>query len=267
MWGRSAMLALVSACGRIGFDQTTGDDTGAQDATATACALGPEWTPQWNSLISYLPFDGAGALAAGAVVPAAIGPAGITANLDGAGMTYAPGKVGQAIRFDGTDDVVALDLPSIDTTAGNSVTVAFWFNWTGMYYPPQGWTVLVNFPQINLLFDDGGTPPETIGFNTNHGDQWGSSNAGFANRWVHAVAVFFNGPSDQSILYIDGQRPLAMQTEATAFSASVEAMINIGAYPGYPNFYPGLMDDIAIWNRALTAEEVQTLYTHQTACN
>jgi hypothetical protein len=262
-----AILCLATACGRVDFDARASDAAAGGDATSVVCGLDPSWTPQWGSLLAYLPFDGTGAVVNGSTVAAVVGSAGHATNTNGSGMAYEAGQIGQAIRFDGVDDVVALDVPAIDTTAGASVSVAFWFNWTGAYYQPGGWTMLVNFTQINLLLDDLGSPPNTIGFNTNNGDNWGVSNVGFANRWVHAVAIFFNGSSDQSQLFIDGALVPSTQTQGTANPATVSSAIKIAAYPSYPNYFPGAMDEIAIWNRALSPAEILALYDHQRSCN
>jgi hypothetical protein len=265
MLARFCMIVVAAACGRVGFDV---DANRTVDTTPTSvCAVDPTWTPEWSSVIAYLPFDGAGSIATANAVTARIGPTATASNLDGAGMAYVAGKVGQAIRFDGVDDFVALNLPTIDTTAGRGVSVGFWMNWNGTYYMPSGWTVLINFTNVNLLLDNQGTPPNTLGFNTNRGDNWGASNVGLENRWSHVVAVFHNGMSDQSQLFIDGEMISAMQTEGSAGPATVSAAIKIGAYPTYPNFFPGALDEITIWNRMLTAAEVSDLYDHQVACN
>jgi hypothetical protein len=44
-----------------------------------------------------------------------------------------------------------------------------------------------------------------FGFNTDNSDLRGVSAAGLANAWVHVVAIFVNGASNATQLYIDGE--------------------------------------------------------------
>lgn len=261
-----AMLVMLAGCGRVGFDA----EIDSAIHSVPACrALDASWTPQWSSLIEYEPFDGSGAIANGAHVPAKLGQDGIATNTM-PGMAYVPGKVAQGIQFDGIDDVVTIALPTIDETAGDAVSVALWLNWNGVLYTGTGgsWTKVMLFtqPEYSLTFVGKGSGA-VLGYNTGNGDLWGVPATGLANTWVHVVAVFFNGASDGAQLYLDGQPATMVQQLGSANSSHVGSSLLVAAYPSYPSFLAGTLDELAVWNARLTAADVQTLYDAQVHCS
>jgi hypothetical protein len=81
-----------------------------------------------------------------------------------------------------------------------------------------------------------------------------ASNVG---KWFHAVGVI-NGTTYQ--LYING----VLQSSATGSFGiqSNTGHVSIGAalVPSAARFFPGTMDDMRIYNRALSAQEIKQLY-------
>jgi len=268
---------LVAACGRLGFSQAAAGDGaggggggGGGGGDGSSCrGLDSTWTPEWSKLIEYAPFDGTGGIPNFATVPAAVGMNAFVGNADDAGMSYVPGKVGQAIEFDGVDDFVTLPLPNVDTTSGDAITIALWMRWNGVLYAGNtgNWTKVLYFPapEYTLAFTDYEVSP-SFGFNTGNGDLWGLDANGLANTWVHVVAEFANSTQTDSVLYLNGQpQSLAMLVGSPSTSA-VSNPVTVAAYPGYPSYYAGDLDEVAAWNTALTAEEVATLYGAQAGC-
>ncbi|HTR56257.1 MAG TPA: LamG domain-containing protein [Kofleriaceae bacterium] len=270
MWRGIVPLLASFACGRIGFEPVNGDGGRPGGDGSTACqALAATWTPRWSNIIEYEPFDGAGAIADGASLPAAIGEAGSASNLDQSGMRYVQGKVAQAISFDGNDDYLVLSVPAVDSSPGQATSVAFWMRWNGIYYPGNSgsWTCVIVFQATyDLAFVAYDVPTTSFGFNTGNGDLWGIGPGGLASGWVHVVAVFGNGPSDGSLLYIDGQAQTMAQTLGTPHLANATSTMIVAGYASYPSFYAGALDELAVWNVALGAEDVATLYAGQAAC-
>jgi hypothetical protein len=264
---RAALLFLgLAACGRFGFDTDT-DLSHPPDAPACG-ALDASWTPAWSSLIEYEPFDGSGAIANNATVKAVVGDDGIAYNT-APGMAYVAGRVGQAIYFDGVDDYISIALPNVNTADGTSVTIALWLNWNGKLYTGNsgGWTKIVLFPtpEYALLLVPTGTET-ALGFNTNSYDAWGVSAASLGDVWVHVVAVFYNGMSNQSQLYLNGEAQQMSQALGSSNVGHADTSLLVAALPSYPSYLGGEMDELAIWNTALTAEDVATLYATQAAC-
>jgi hypothetical protein len=79
--------------------------------------------------------------------------------------------------------------------------------------------------------------------------------------WKHITAVYINGGDMK--MYINGQLNQGENNESTALPNSNTALdLIFGRSANFPNYYflNGCLDDIAIWNRALTLAEVQQLY-------
>lgn len=83
----------------------------------------------------------------------------------------------------------------------------------------------------------------------------------YAGGWVHIVAVR-DGDLGQNILYINGTAQTSSITYTGNFSSSAD--INIGAFKNNNDplayYYNGVLDDIAIYSRALSASEVTAHY-------
>jgi hypothetical protein len=87
------------------------------------------------------------------------------------------------------------------------------------------------------------------------------------NIWYHVIWVYT--PSTGLKIYINGQ--LSYQNSA-AMASGINTSGNIpltfgnatGFYPNFP--FNGKIDDIGIWNRALTQQEINNLYNSQTVC-
>ena len=79
------------------------------------------------------------------------------------------------------------------------------------------------------------------------------------NKWHHVLGVF-NGTSGK--IFLDG---VLENTSNTQFNISINSPFFFG-YDNFPNqnrYFNGLLDDIAIWNRALSPEEITQLYEIQ----
>lgn len=77
------------------------------------------------------------------------------------------------------------------------------------------------------------------------------------NRWYHACGTF---DLQNARLYVGGK----LAATSSAFSGTVfstNVALRIGDSTGYPGRqWPGLFDDIRLWNRSLTQQEVSALY-------
>ncbi len=178
------------------------------------------------------------------------------------------GKIGQGFRFDGVNDYVGVtynnNLPIYSTTTPYSVT--FWV---------KGLTI----NQAECIFCEGNTSNAVSQFAIRTGVapsknirisiesdagvielNTGSTGNVFDNRWHHIVWMDNQGAGK---LYIDGS------LDATNFSytaatttlntTSIGALVQKFSLSG-SNFFPGSLDDVRIYNRALSAREVQMLY-------
>ena len=260
---RSWWILFALGCGRLAFDATESADSVALDCRD----LDASWTPAWSSLIAYYKLDGTGQIADASAVAATVGSDALALNANAAGMTFVPGKRNAAVQFDGVDDLVRVPVPAISTTPGTIVSVAFWMQWNGAFYPTGGgYTAVINAPGYGLLFVNVGSPAPAIGFNTGNSDNYGMASAGLENRWAHLVLSFVNGPSNTSKLHLDGQPRALAQTLGTGQTVTLGTPIDVGGYPSYPTFANIVVDELAIWNGPLSDAEVATLYGGQSGC-
>ena len=84
-------------------------------------------------------------------------------------------------------------------------------------------------------------------------------------RWHHVVFVvdLFGGR-----IYVDGVRLGIISWTGTAGAASTTQPVQIGRYPGAAGeaeYFPGLLDNVRIYNRALSGGEVSDLYMRESS--
>ncbi|MDD4062226.1 MAG: LamG domain-containing protein [Candidatus Pacebacteria bacterium] len=174
--------------------------------------------------------------------------------------TWANGKVGGALDFDGTDDYVncgsGTSLDSITTQVSISQWIKFntsqntrCFIFRRLDTSHSSYAIGVDDSTNNIikfytLTDTGNSNTLTSPLTYNDGN------------WHNVVGVW-NGTN--KFLYIDG-----MQVATIAFSGTMNnwgsANLYLGSLSGYAQFFNGSIDDIRIYNRALTAEEIRLIY-------
>jgi len=185
----------------------------------------------------------------GKACPATTGPTGAAA-----------GKFGNAGDFDGEDDyinlVTATTLGINDATS--PFTMAFWFktNAAGEKYFIDNYDGGAGDISIRL---DGGkieTFLQDTSGNNNGTPQYGS---GYNDDSWHHVVITWNG-AGKEIVYVDGSS--LGSTNSTTITGSFEtgAAFQFAARPSGPAYLDGEMDEVRIYNRALSPKEVRDLY-------
>ena len=188
------------------------------------------------------------------------------------GVKPTAGIVGQALNFDGTDDYVdAGSGASLAIT--EAVTIEAWVKLDSLGVD-RG---IVATGDINAASSYNG--PYSIGivsdntfvFETRHttGDRhyWYTSAAWSANTWYHLIAVW-NKTTGSKTFYVNGVSQSAgtsggtgnMSTSLTALSATVKIGAALNSSGGITDYFPGIIDEVRIYNRALGADEVKQHY-------
>ncbi len=181
--------------------------------------------------------------------------------------TYVDGGV----LFDGTDDFI--ELPTTTTVKNlTRYSVSLWFYTTNLdstrrtlYEEIRGATsdltrVKVAIDTDNkLLFAGRGADGDS--FTT-----WVDSNTVLSeDTWYHVVAVY-DSVADTHYLYINNSSESASVTAATISNTDPRQPSTLGAAKTAATteeqFHEGLIRDVAIYNTALTSNEVSTLYTN-----
>jgi len=175
---------------------------------------------------------------------------------------WTTGIIDGALDFDGVDDYVSVpDDSSLDFTSGQSFSVATWFRIEAG--DASGQPILQKYSNSNrsgyALFGNSGSVSGRIAFVT-----WGTGeifvlDEGEYNdgNWHYAVGVR-NQYSGIIQLYINGVE-VDTNNEPTRSLAN-SANLSIGTNWTGNSDYHGKIDDVRIYNRALSAEEIQQLY-------
>jgi len=171
------------------------------------------------------------------------------ATINGA-TTGVSGEIGEAYDFDGNDDVYASDVV-VNGIGSGAFSVSAWVNLDSTAV--QGIFDFLDQSEDTVLYhyDSGGGPWH---FSTDSG-QSAEIEAGTATTgtWTHLVATA--GGSNQT-LYQDGSQ---IGSNSDAASLSYTGGIVFGQYAG-SNYLDGQLDDLRVYDKALTSTEVSNLY-------
>jgi len=173
------------------------------------------------------------------------------------------GNQNSAYDYDGISNSINVNVPNIPI-GSSPRTVASWFLTTTSYIPTSQYTDVqtingygsgrsgyVIFPQ-NVRAPSGRFWFET-GSQTNNLYSNSPVNDGF---WHHVVTTY-GGPNTSVKVYVDG----IFQDSSINLSINTDySIFGIGQAPWANIPFRGKIDDIGIWNRALTQQEITNLY-------
>jgi hypothetical protein len=212
--------------------------------------------PAAGNLISWHTFDGS---KLNSTTSTDSSSGGHNGTLSG-GPTVARGKTGQALSFDGSNDYVNLGAPAINY-ASTDWTVSAWvkFNTLGtqasIFGYGNGDTGNSRYWQVRKLSNN------TLQFAhyNGAGNDLAAGTATLDTNW-HFILV--KQVSTTRTVYVDGVSDIT-QTSAISVPNTVQDDTRIG-YPiwasGSDNYFPGIIDDFRIYNRALSTTEIAQLY-------
>jgi len=174
------------------------------------------------------------------------------------GATRVQEGFGKALLFDGVDDYV--DVPSSPILSGlNTITVEVWVNPTKTTegtivskhdnYQNKEWQLYINPYTQKYTF-------QVVDENT---DTF-SEVAGVAatiGKWTHIVGVYNNGKLQ---IYCDGVLTDSKTTDKII--RVTNAPIRIGNRADNVRYYGGIIDEVLIYNRALSESEIKAIYNY-----
>ena len=170
------------------------------------------------------------------------------------GAGFEPGKVSDAFSFNGvTGTVQVADAPNLNFTNNSPLTIELWAYRTGAQN---------NMNILGKRAADCGNFEYQLAMDSNSGGlQFGSSSSAGAkagsllpiNTWMH-VAGAFDGTTFR--LYTNG---VLAATASGSLGPANDSPLVIGGSSSCPPF-AGLLDEVSLYDRALPASEVQSIY-------
>jgi hypothetical protein len=181
------------------------------------------------------------------------------------GATWTTGQINGALSFDGLNDYVDM-ADTIKNYLETSYTVSLWIKADtlisnkailGYRHSTDGNPVLF---QIGHNYEDVGIDVRDNSLNLASATY---ANALTTNTWYHVAGV---RNANTVNIYVNGVSGIP---DSATFGAITPDNLKIGAFQfgGNPpsNHFNGAIDDVMIFNRALSAQEIQQLYTNGSA--
>lgn len=183
------------------------------------------------------------------------------------GPAWTTGQIEYGIDFDGTDDYVTTpDSPALDVVDSRNFTLTGWFNRDTFTTDD---TIIAKRNGITaaengyIAYIDDATDKLTLEVSDGTDEyQLESASTFVATGWHHFSLTWNDNVSTETKLYIDGR---AESTTNTGTFANVNSLANaltfaLGAESDAGNPFDGKLDEIRLYNRTMTADEVAQLY-------
>ncbi len=206
----------------------------------------PSYVPK-DGLVGWWPFNGNAKDESGNGNHGTVNGATLTTDRNGVANS--------AYSFDGNNNNIKINNLNINEIDNEVNTVSFWMKWDGKEIAmPFCWNGEYDLYLFNNKF----------GFNTYEDNNIiGISSNDIVNKSVFVVAEFKNGiPDNQNCkLYINGIKQSISGYATKKSKATREINIGSGHFTTeYQYYFSSIIDDIAIYNRALSDQEVKQLY-------
>lgn len=169
---------------------------------------------------------------------------------------YNSGKYGKALSFDGSNDYVSVpDSSSLDLT--NKMTIEAWVRPTAS----SGWrTVMMKENGGELAYgmyarESTNRPSGWLRINPSSGSSFSAgATPGLAlNTWTH-MATTYDGATLR--LFVNGVQRASRATTGNMYTST--GPLKFGGNAMWGEYFAGQLDEIRVYNRALTASEIQT---------
>ncbi|MBI2806017.1 MAG: Ig-like domain-containing protein [Planctomycetes bacterium] len=176
------------------------------------------------------------------------------------GTTYATGQVGQAFSFNGVNQSV--DFSGRVLAPIGSFAVETWIKTTSLGAFQTIVSEIGNentAGQYQLRLSNAGRlqffrrtgSPDQVAFLT-------TTSSIAPNTWLHVAAVYGGGTDFR--LYVNGELAATNFAPTATYGAAATARTRIGVTEGGVEGFNGLIDEVGLYNRALSGQEVRSLY-------
>ena len=184
------------------------------------------------------------------------------------GASYANGVVGQGFNLDGVAGrVLVPDAPELNFGSHQNLSIECWIKAFPNSNPSNVRSIVEkrnaaeNYRGYTLFLWDGFLAFQLSEISV--GVNYFSGGADLRDDVFHHVAVTVDRDSPTGgRLFVDGQVIYTFDPTGVAGDLSNSGLLRIGSHaaPGDPSFFPGVIDEVAIYNRELSPAEIQAIY-------
>jgi hypothetical protein len=182
------------------------------------------------------------------------------------GARHVQGVSGTGLEFNGTSDYVDVPDPVYDPS-DTEYSYTAWFRWDGGGGGTDGRRFILESKPgygMSLAVQSGASPSQLRAFVQYNGasDQSLFSTQSFNAGEIYFVVVTWKRNIANGLkIYINGVLDAELSGATADFPLATSTGLNIGTYRSNNNrWFDGLIDEVRIYNRVLTLEEIQALY-------
>lgn len=183
------------------------------------------------------------------------------------GPVWTTGKLGTSLSFNGSGTSVTISQSTVNTSG--SYSVAAWVQLSNL----NNWSTAVSQDGSNIsgfflqyTSPGAGADGGKFAFSLVSADSVSGTSVRAtspfspnANVWYHLIGVY-DSSSNTSKLYVNGAL-VGTRSVTAAWNATGSTVIGRAKWGGGPvDFWPGLIDDVRIYNRVLSDADVSSLY-------
>ncbi|MFA6554525.1 MAG: LamG domain-containing protein [Candidatus Paceibacterota bacterium] len=237
------ILPLFIFCILFGYQTVSASVVGSSMSSSNSLMSG---------LLGWWTFDGADMLR-NVTDKSGNGNNGKLVNFTSTSSAVVAGKIGQGLKFDGSNDYVINTGSSATFNPANGITISLWLKPT----TASTKTFLTKLQTGNGYYTRF-TNTRLVGI-LDASRSWVNLNSASAlplNAWSY---VTFTADSTGYNIYINGS--LNNSTTTAWVQPTTANALVIGGDTNGSSYFPGTLDDVRIYNRALSANEVRRLYS------
>ena len=166
------------------------------------------------------------------------------------------GNTNSAYGFDGANDYIE-SVNNISITGSADRTVCIWLN-------PLASSKVLSFLGWGQGYSSGDNflklaPSGTIILNFNYNDHYTPTNVVLRNKWQLITSVYSGGVMK---MYVDNKLTtnISMSINTGASPLTLGMVTRLEVVSGWSDYFYGSIDDVRIYNRVLTSDEIMALY-------